>query len=480
MRDYQSIPNASINRDEDGVTSGPADKSRSCNTSSSSSPWLMSSLTHSTSKLGFLTIGVIAGFIGSGCLSRRIIVAGIDNNERPVGASSILQLSSNIQQQNYIVNDKSFYDSLPFEEVIPIVKQVHHEQIKIESLVDDAASSSKLVIDETKIDILGVSSSSSPPPTPHILYHATQTAFGLLYDSTKSANGYLSEYSLDYFLLNSGGFDAQINQAYCGVASVAATLNSLKYAKRFREGTDLSGWSFDLPIDPVYDPYPYATQHDVLVNECVWDNVIEHGDSGSGNNKGGGRLHGGTMDGILKPPYGLSLEQASKLLDCHTSKEWAVTVQHVNPSSELTLQKMRYELKAALIDPDARVIINYDRKGFGQVGGGHFSPLGAYHVSTDSFLVVDVAKYKYPPVWVGADTLYSAMATIDRCGTYDYPQGQKRLEDDNDTTSDEDAATGKLINPLSEEDYDSALQVLNCKEMMRGYIILKKKSSSSS
>lgn len=471
MRDYQSIPNASINSVEDGVTSIPVDKSIICNTSSPS-PWL-SSLTQSMSKLGFLTIGVIAGVLGSRGLSHRDIVSGVDNNERPIGASSILQLS-NIQQQNYIVNDKSFYDSLPFEEVIPIVQQVQKLTI-VGAASSSKQSDDKLVIDESKIDILGVSS-SFPPPTPHILYHATQTAFGLLYDSTKSANGYLSEYSLDYFLLNSGGFDAQINQAYCGVASVAATLNSLKYAKRFREGEDLSGWSFDLPIDPVYDPYPYATQHDVLVNDCVWDNVIEHGD-GSGN---GGRQHGGTIDGILKPPYGLSLEQASKLLDCHTSKEWAVTVQHVNPSSELTLQKMRYELKAALIDPDARVIINYDRKGFGQVGGGHFSPLGAYHVSTDSFLVVDVAKYKYPPVWVGADTLYSAMATMDRCGTYDYPKGQKRLDDDNDTTSDDDAAAGKLINPLSEEDYDSALQVLKCKEMMRGYIILKKKSSSSS
>lgn len=477
MRDYQSIPNVSIDRVEDGVMSCPVDKSRSCNTSSPS-PWLMSSLTKSTSKLGFLTIGVIAGVIGSRGLSHRDIVSGMDNNKRQIGASSILQLS-NIQQHNYNVNDKSFYDSLPFEEVIPIIQQLHHEQLKIESLVGAASSSKqsddKLVIVAGKIDILGVSS-SSPPPTPHILYHATQTAFGLLYDSTKSPNGYLSEYSLDYFLLNSGGFDAQINQAYCGVASVAATLNSLKYAKRFREGEDLSGWSFDLPIDPVYDPYPYATQHDVLVNDCVRDNVIEHGD-GSGK---GGRLHVGTIDGILKPPYGLSLEQASKLLDCHTSKEWAVTVQHVDPFSELTLQKMRYLLKAALIDPDARVIINYDRKGFGQVGGGHFSPLGAYHVSTDSFLVVDVAKYKYPPVWVGADTLYSAMATIDKCGTYDYPEGQKRLDDDDNNTSNDDATTGKLINPLSEEDYDSALQILNCKEMMRGYIILKKKSSSGS
>ncbi|KAK1747530.1 hypothetical protein QTG54_001493 [Skeletonema marinoi] len=57
-------------------------------------------------------------------------------------------------------------------------------------------------------------------------------------------------------------------------------------------------------------------------------------------------------------------------------------------------------------------MINYHRQGLGQVGGGHFSPLGSYHPPTDSFLIMDVAKYKYPPVWVGAATLFSSLSTL--------------------------------------------------------------------
>lgn len=308
-----------------------------------------------------------------------------------------------------------------------------------------------------------VAPSPAAPSGPHLLYNAHQSAFGLLYDSSKSSNNYLSEFSLDYFLLNSGGFDAQINQAYCAVATVAAVLNSLKYAKRFRDVGDLSGWSFDLPIDPRYDPYPYATQQDILAGDCVWNTVVEHGDGTDSDE------HGGNVDGIFKPPYGLSLEQSGKLLSCHTSDEWVVTVQEVDPT-KITKSRMRYDLKAALIDPDARVMINYYRAELGQKGGGHFSPLGAYNASTDSFLIVDVAKYKYPPVWVGADTLFNAMATVDKCGTYDYPKGQERLIDN---TS--DGTSNKLFNPHTPEEYKAALDLLNCKQRMRGYIILKKK-----
>lgn len=108
----------------------------------------------------------------------------------------------------------------------------------------------------------------------------------------------------------------------------------------------------------------------------------------------------------------------------------------------------------------------------GKVGGGHFSPLGAYHASTDSFLIVDVAKYKYPPVWVAAETLFSSLATVDKCGSYDYPQGQERLVDNAS-----DGSTNKLFNPITPEEYQRALDVLNCKPKMRGYIILKKKGT---
>lgn len=232
----------------------------------------------------------------------------------------------------------------------------------------------------------------------------------------------------------------------CAVASVSALLNSLKYAKRFRDG---DSWTFDLPVDSLYDPYPYATQVSILKGDCVQNTVIGHDEK-----------DGSLVYGIFKPPYGLNLEQTSNLIKCHiSSSDWDVSFQEVDPT-KIDLSKMRYDLKAALIDPDARVLINYDRKMLNQVGGGHFSPVGAYHAATDGFLIMDVAKYKYPPVWVGADTLFDAMATVDNCGDYDFPVAQNRL--------------GDVVNNISE--YKVALDVLGCKQRMRGYIILKKKT----
>ena len=39
--------------------------------------------------------------------------------------------------------------------------------------------------------------------------------------------------------------------------------------------------------------------------------------------------------------------------------------------------------------------------------------MGAYDVETDRFLILDVSRYKYPPVWVTASELYGAMNTTD-------------------------------------------------------------------
>jgi len=46
-------------------------------------------------------------------------------------------------------------------------------------------------------------------------------------------------------------------------------------------------------------------------------------------------------------------------------------------------------------------------------GGGHFSPLGAYHEETSRFLFLDTARYKFPYVWVRSSDLFAAMKTID-------------------------------------------------------------------
>jgi hypothetical protein len=56
------------------------------------------------------------------------------------------------------------------------------------------------------------------------------------------------------------------------------------------------------------------------------------------------------------------------------------------------------------------IISNFDRQVVHQAGGGHHSPVGLYDKSTDSVLLLDVARYKYPPSWLPVETLFLAMS----------------------------------------------------------------------
>lgn len=238
-------------------------------------------------------------------------------------------------------------------------------------------------------------------------------------------------YSSDYFLLNQG-LDAQINQAYCAVATSMAVLNSLRGL-------------IDEPQDPIYDPYPYATQTDAF-NDCTQTNVIVHNE---------------TFHGILSAPGGMSLDSAEKLLRCHLPEDqWLVQSTHVDAS--VTSSDMRGALKDALANPNARVLINYHRAIAGQVGGGHFSPLGAYSPVLDAFLIMDVAKYKYPPVWINTETLYQALFAMDTCGKWNGPAAQAAL-------------SPELLHPESVTDLAAAMVLLGCEPASRGYIVVSKK-----
>lgn len=48
-----------------------------------------------------------------------------------------------------------------------------------------------------------------------------------------------------------------------------------------------------------------------------------------------------------------------------------------------------------------------------QTGTGHFSPVGGYHAESDMVLILDVARFKYPPHWVPLPLLWEAMNTTD-------------------------------------------------------------------
>jgi len=59
------------------------------------------------------------------------------------------------------------------------------------------------------------------------------------------------------------------------------------------------------------------------------------------------------------------------------------------------------------------LVVSYSRREFGQTGDGHFSPVGGYHAGSDSVLLLDVARFKYPPHWVGLRALWRALCRTD-------------------------------------------------------------------
>eukprot|EP00468_Gymnochlora_sp_CCMP2014_P008535 CAMPEP_0167747154 /NCGR_PEP_ID=MMETSP0110_2-20121227/4123_1 /TAXON_ID=629695 /ORGANISM="Gymnochlora sp., Strain CCMP2014" /LENGTH=398 /DNA_ID=CAMNT_0007632023 /DNA_START=461 /DNA_END=1657 /DNA_ORIENTATION=+ len=59
------------------------------------------------------------------------------------------------------------------------------------------------------------------------------------------------------------------------------------------------------------------------------------------------------------------------------------------------------------------LVVTYTRKGLGQTGSGHFTPIGGYDPVSDSVLLLDVARFKYPPHWVTIPVLFKAMQPLD-------------------------------------------------------------------
>lgn len=171
-----------------------------------------------------------------------------------------------------------------------------------------------------------------------------------------------------YFTLASN-YLTQKTQSFCGVASMVMVFNALQ---------------LPAPEVPEYAPYRTFTQ----------DNIF--------NDQTEAILPQAT---ILK--QGITLDQIGQLLAVQPVD---VTVRHASDSN---LDTFRSEVSSYLAQPGHFVLANYFRNALGQQKGGHFSPLAAYDKDSDRFLILDVARYKYPPVWVKAEELFAAMNTKD-------------------------------------------------------------------
>ena len=174
--------------------------------------------------------------------------------------------------------------------------------------------------------------------------------------------------SATYFPI-ADNYVTQKTQAYCGVASMVMVLNAL---------------GVPAPTTPEYQPYHTFTQ-DNLLDERT-DAVLPR---------------------TLLARQGMTLDQLGGLLSLHPV---AAEVHHAAAGG---LDEFRASARAYLATRDHFVLVNYLRKAIGQETGGHISPLAAYDAKSDRFLILDVARYKYPPVWVKASDLFDAMNTTD-------------------------------------------------------------------
>lgn len=179
----------------------------------------------------------------------------------------------------------------------------------------------------------------------------------------------LADFNQQYFAVQPF-VDTQENLAFCGPASMAAILNSLPREAR--------------PVAPQLKPFAYFTQ-DTFFNQKT--RAIK------------------TREATLQS--GLTLQQSTEMF-----RQFGVSADSFY-GDQLTEASLRDLVTTALGSPNTRLVVNFDRQVLGQLGRGHFSPVAAYDSATDSVLILDVAKFKYPPFWVSVGDLLNAMNTID-------------------------------------------------------------------
>jgi hypothetical protein len=188
-------------------------------------------------------------------------------------------------------------------------------------------------------------------------------------DSERGAKLLFESEAVDAYWPLSIQFVTQKNQAFCGVATIVMLLNAL---------------DVPAPTTPEFEPFRTFTQDNVL-NEATEKILPQE----------------------ILARQGMTLDQLGELIRSYGVKA------EVHHAADSSLDEFRALAKDHLGSPDRHVAVNYLRRAIGQERGGHISPLAAYDAETDRFLILDVSRYKYPPVWVEADDLFVAMNTED-------------------------------------------------------------------
>eukprot|EP01061_Rhynchopus_euleeides_P038256 TRINITY_DN6570_c0_g1_i1.p1 TRINITY_DN6570_c0_g1~~TRINITY_DN6570_c0_g1_i1.p1 ORF type:complete len:408 (+),score=105.34 TRINITY_DN6570_c0_g1_i1:451-1674(+) len=78
-------------------------------------------------------------------------------------------------------------------------------------------------------------------------------------------------------------------------------------------------------------------------------------------------------------------------------------------------EEFLHDLHSVTATPDTQafMVITFSRASLQQTGDGHFSPLAAHVPSRSLGLVLDTARFKYPPYWVDTTQLWDSMLPHD-------------------------------------------------------------------
>ncbi len=166
-----------------------------------------------------------------------------------------------------------------------------------------------------------------------------------------------------YFAL-SEQFHTQSEPAFCGLGSLVVVLNALA-------------------IDPGRSwKGPWRWFDETLLDCCV------------------------SLDDVRR--RGVTMRELACLAECNGADAQLTFAGNARPDD---LRKTIAEASRAVAGP--MLIAAYDRSGLEQAGAGHFSPIAGWHEERGWALVLDVARFKYPPHWVEIDRLFSAMTSTD-------------------------------------------------------------------
>jgi glutathione gamma-glutamylcysteinyltransferase len=105
---------------------------------------------------------------------------------------------------------------------------------------------------------------------------------------------------------------------------------------------------------------------------------------------------------------GITIDELACLARCNGARARVVRADQASAGT------LRDAVRGAAISVRGPIVVAaYNRGLLGQTGSGHYSPIGGYHAERDLVLILDVARFKYPPHWVSLESLHRAMQDVD-------------------------------------------------------------------